>query len=116
MKWLYNGLNEVKAEINEIQASINSSSILEKQENTEVTLKLLKSDIADINSEMENARVNNAKYEADLDIMCQEFKAIKESLKSTAEMCGKTKNQVRMIRHYVHKKSNDATNFPTIVR
>lgn len=94
MKWLYNSVNEVKTEINELQASTNSSALLEKQKNTEVTLNLLKSDIDDINMELENSRRNNAKYEAALDIMDQEFKALKENLKSTAAMCGKNKNLV----------------------
>lgn len=96
MKWLYNSANEVKAEITEIQAALNSSVYLQRQEKTEVTLNLLKSDVADINIELENSRRKNAKYEADLEIMSEEFKSIQDNLKSASAMCGKTKNQVRM--------------------
>lgn len=94
MKWLYNSVNEVKAEINEIQTALNSSVLLQSQEKTEVTLNLLKSDVADINLELENSRRKNAKSEADLEILNEEFKSIKENWQLTATMCGKTKNQV----------------------
>lgn len=95
MKWLYNTVNEVKTEINEMQLALNSSVALQNHEKTEVTLNLLKSDVADINMELENARRKNAKYEADLNILDKEFNAVKDNLKNTAVMCGKTKNLVR---------------------
>lgn len=94
MKWLYNSVNEVKTEIQEIQLALNSSVTLENHEKTQVTLNLLKSDVADINIELENARNRNAKFEADLLVLGEEFGAIKEDLQSTSSMCGKTKNQV----------------------
>lgn len=94
MKWLYNSINEVKAEINEMQTVLNSSVLLQNHEKTEETLNLLKSDVADINLELESSRRKNAKYEAELEILNGEFKTVKENLRGTAMMCGKTKNQV----------------------
>lgn len=95
MKWLYNTVNEVKTEIKDIQMALNSSVALQNREKTEVAINLLKSDVADMNIELENARRKNAKYEADIQIFGEEFRTIKDNLKNTAVMCGKTKNQVR---------------------
>ncbi|XP_023029882.1 scabrous [Leptinotarsa decemlineata] len=95
MKWLYNTMAELKTEVTELQNSLNSSVILENHERAETELTLLKSDVANINAELENERRKNAKSEADLQILNEEFKAAKDNWRSTAVMCGKMKNQFK---------------------
>ncbi|KAJ8950648.1 hypothetical protein NQ318_010848 [Aromia moschata] len=93
VKWIFNTVEELKTEVTELQSTLNSSVILQNHEHVETEFSLLKSDMGNLNSELENARKQNAKYEAELQIFREEFQSIKENWRSTAELCGMTKNQ-----------------------
>lgn len=94
IKWLYGAVDELKSEVAEVQDALNSSRILRNHEKAETQMRLLKSDMSNLNVELESARIRNAKYEADLQILNEELKTVREKSRNTAELCGKLKNQV----------------------
>lgn len=97
IKWLYNTVEQLKTEVSEIQESLNSSKILEDHERAETKLTLLQSDMSNLNAELETARIRNAKYEAELQMLKEELEMAREKSRNTAEMCGKLKNQLKTV-------------------
>ncbi|XP_056636562.1 protein scabrous [Diorhabda sublineata] len=97
IKWLYNSVEQLKTEVSEIQESLNSSKILENHERAETKLTLLRSDMSNLNAELETARIRNAKYEAELQMLKEELDMSREKSRNTAEMCGKLKNQLKTV-------------------
>lgn len=87
-------MEELKTEVTELQSTLNSSIILQNHERVETEFSLLKSDITNLNSELDSARKQNVHYEAQLQVFREEIDSIKENWRNTAVMCGKTKNQV----------------------
>lgn len=57
-------------------------------------LRLLKTDVLNLNRELEMARSKNAKYEAEMQEMMEELGSLRDQTKAAAVMCGKSKNQV----------------------
>ena len=94
VKWLSNAVAELKTELSEVQNTLNSTVILQNHEQVDTELSLLKSDVSNLNKELEVARKKNAKYEADLLSIREELASLKDHSRATAVMCGKTKNQV----------------------
>lgn len=94
VKWLSNAVTELKTELSEVQNTLNSTVILQNHEQLDTELSLLKSDVSNLNKELEMAKRRNAKYEADLVAIREELDSLKDHTKATAVMCGKTKNQV----------------------
>ncbi|KAJ8963847.1 hypothetical protein NQ317_003174 [Molorchus minor] len=82
VKWIFNTVEELKNRSDRTPTTLNSSVIP-----------------AEPRTELENARRQNAKYEAGLEILREEFQSIKENWRSTMEMCGKTKNQLIEMQH-----------------
>ncbi|XP_072396424.1 protein scabrous [Diabrotica undecimpunctata] len=95
IKWLYNAVEQLKTEVLEVQESLNSSKILENHEKAETKLTLLQSDMASLNAELDTAKIRNAKYEADMQILKEELRMAREKSRNTAEMCGRLKNQLK---------------------
>ncbi|EFA00353.2 Protein scabrous-like Protein [Tribolium castaneum] len=98
VKWLSNAMAELKTELSEVQNTLNSTVILQNHEQVDTELSLLKSDVSNLNQELEMAKKKNAKYEADLMAMREELTSLKEHAKATAVMCAKNKNQVSELR------------------
>ncbi|KAG5885039.1 hypothetical protein JTB14_018635 [Gonioctena quinquepunctata] len=95
VKWLYSTVAEVKTEVAEIQNSLNSSAVFQNHERTETQLTLLRSDVANLNAELENERRKNAKNEAELELLNGELRTARENWRGTAVVCGKMKNQLK---------------------
>lgn len=94
VKWLSNAVAELKTELSEVQNTLNSTVILQNHEQVDTELSLLKSDVSNLNKELEATRKKNAKFEAELLTMREELSSLKDHSRATAVMCGKTKNQV----------------------
>ncbi|CAH1139815.1 unnamed protein product [Phyllotreta striolata] len=95
VKWLFNAVEELKTEVAEVQDALNSSRALQDAERTEAQLALMRSDVSNLYVELENARIRNAKYEADIQVLKDELKGERAGARTTAEMCGKLKNQLK---------------------
>ncbi|XP_068903607.1 protein scabrous [Tenebrio molitor] len=95
VKWLSNAVAELKTELSEVQNTLNSTVILQNHEQVDTELSLLKSDVSNLNKELELARKKNAKYEADLLSIREELASLKDHSRAAAVMCGKTKNQLK---------------------
>ncbi|RZC42488.1 APG6 domain containing protein, partial [Asbolus verrucosus] len=93
VKWLSNAVAELKTELSEVQNTLNSTVILQNHEQVDTELSLLKSDVSNLNKELEAVKKKNAKYEADLLTVRDELASLKDHSRATAVMCGKTKNQ-----------------------
>lgn len=96
MKWLSNTVAELKMELVEVQTTLNSTVILQNHEQVDTELSLLKSDVSNLNKELEIARKRNVKYEAELLETREELASLKDNARATAVVCGKTKNQVNI--------------------
>lgn len=101
VKWLSTSLSEIKIEMSELQNSLNSSTILQNHEVIDGELNLLKTDVINLNKELETSRNKNAKYEADLTAVKEELNFLKDSHRATAVICGKTKNQVSYTFYFI---------------
>lgn len=97
LKWLSNGVSEIKTELAEVQATLNATVILQNHEQLDTDLSLLRTDVSNLNRELEIARNKNVKYEAELMAIREELNSVKDHSKATAVVCGKTKNQVSEI-------------------
>lgn len=97
MKWLSNAVAEMKTEVAEIQTTLNSTVILQNHEEVYTELRLLRADASNLNKELEIARTKNAKYEAELMEVREEVGSLRDHCRATAAMCGKMKNQVRLL-------------------
>ncbi|KAK9891407.1 hypothetical protein WA026_014645 [Henosepilachna vigintioctopunctata] len=97
VKWLSNAVSELKTELGELQASVNSTVILQNHEQLDTELSLLKSDVSNLNRQLETAKSKNEKYEAKLQMLQEEMGALREFNKATATSCGKLKHQVSLI-------------------
>lgn len=87
-------MNELKTEVSEIQTTLNSTIILQNHEEVYSELTLLRTDVSNLNKELEIARSKNVKYEAELLAIREEVSSLRDHCKTTAALCGKTKNQV----------------------
>lgn len=94
VKWLTGSVAEIKTELSEIQTTLNSTVIFQNHEQVDAELKLLKSDVQNLNKELETARIKNAKYEAEILEIREEIGSLRDQSRATAVMCGKSKNQV----------------------
>ena len=94
MKWLSNAVAEIRTEVVEVQAAINSTLILQDHEELNSELTLLKSDVSYLNGEVEISRNRNLKLEAEVSELKEEMKSLKEQARTTSVLCGRTKNQV----------------------
>lgn len=97
VKWLSNTVAELKTELLEVQTTLNSTVILQNHEQVDTELSLLKSDVSNLNKELEIARKKNVRYEAELLETREELASLKDNARATAVICGKTKNQVNII-------------------
>ncbi|XP_030760744.1 protein scabrous [Sitophilus oryzae] len=97
LKWLSNALYEVKSEISELQTTLNGSVLLSDRERHESKMKLFKSDISNLNEELERMRVRNAQQEADLSILKMEVETLKGDLRSAAADNGQLKNEMQSL-------------------
>lgn len=94
VKWLTGSVAEIKTELSEIQATLNSTVILQNHEQVDSEMTLLKSDVQNLNKELEAARIKNAKYEAEILEIREEIGSLRDQSRATAVVCGKSKNQV----------------------
>ncbi|KAF7272757.1 hypothetical protein GWI33_014487, partial [Rhynchophorus ferrugineus] len=97
VKWLSNAVREVKTEISELQNVLNGSQLLVDKEQTETSMNLFRSDLANLNEELETMRTKNARYEAEIGLMRAEFETLKRDSRSAAVANGKLKNQLRTL-------------------
>lgn len=95
LKWLSNAVSEVKLEVNEMQNTLNTTAILETRERVDAELVLLRTDVSNLNRELQDSRSREAKRAAEVEELREEYKALKEHSTTTAAMCGKTKNQLK---------------------
>lgn len=94
IKWLFNTITELKTEVSEIQTTLNTTAILQNHEGVDTELSLLKTDVSNLNNELKIAKNRNIKYEGQLLEIREELMSLKDQSKTTAVICGKTKNQV----------------------
>lgn len=95
VKWLSNAVTELKTEVSEIQTTLNSTVILQNHEEVYGELSLLRTDVSNLNKELEISRNKNMKYEAELLELREDVASLRDHCKATAVMCGKTKNQLK---------------------
>ncbi|KAL3285023.1 hypothetical protein HHI36_019151 [Cryptolaemus montrouzieri] len=93
VKWLSNSVSELKTELGEVQAAVNSTKILQNHEQLDSELSLLRSDVTNLNRQLEMAKSKNEKFEATLQMLQEEMAVLKEFNKATATSCGKLKHQ-----------------------
>ncbi|KAF5280570.1 hypothetical protein FQR65_LT00321 [Abscondita terminalis] len=96
IKWLSNAVVELKTELSEIQKTLNSTVILQNHEEVDGELNLLRTDVINLNKELEIAKTKNIKYEAELVEVKEDIASLKDYCKATSSMCGKTKNQLKV--------------------
>lgn len=106
VKWLSDTVNELKVELVEIQGALNATIILQNREQLDTDLSLLRADVANLNQELEAARNKNAKYEAEISAVRDELNSVKDHAKTTAIVCGKTKNQVSYTVFHLKRQIN----------
>ncbi|XP_060535071.1 protein scabrous [Cylas formicarius] len=97
-KWLSDAVAELKTEVAEFQASLNSSAILENRERVDARLVLFETDVSTLNRELQAVRRQNAKYQADLLTMREEFAALRAEWKKMAAENGDMRNEIRALR------------------
>ncbi|XP_044762103.1 protein scabrous isoform X2 [Coccinella septempunctata] len=95
MKWLSNAISELRTEIGEVQAAVNSTVILQNHEQLDTELSLLRSDVSNLNSQLELAKNKNENYEAKLQMLQVEIGSLREFNRATATSCGKLKHQMK---------------------
>ncbi|CAH1169990.1 unnamed protein product [Phaedon cochleariae] len=95
VKWLYRSFAELKAEVAELQNSLNSSAVLDERERVETESRLVKSDLQNVVAELEVVRGRNEKFEAEVQLAGEELRQARESWRGTAAACGKMKNQLK---------------------
>lgn len=100
VKWLSTSMTELKIEVQELQNSLNTSTVLENREVVEGELTLLKTDVINLSRELEATKNQNVRYEAELSAAKEELNSLRDSNRATAVSCGKTKNQVRNPRYF----------------
>lgn len=94
LKWLSNAMSEMKNELAEIQLALNATIILQNKEETEVEMSLLRTDIANLNKDLEVERSRNARYEATMNELKEEILSLRDDVRSASVLGGKLKNQV----------------------
>ncbi|KAF5296556.1 hypothetical protein FQA39_LY12474 [Lamprigera yunnana] len=110
VKWLSNTMTELKTEVSEIQTTLNSTIILQNHEEVFGELSLLRTDVSNLNKELEISKSTNIKYEAELLAVKEETASLRDYCRATAVMCGKTKNQLKASQlewNYNWKKMNE---------
>lgn len=104
LKWLSTAVKEVKTELSEIQASLNSTAVLQSHETFSGEFELLRADVSNLNRELELSRQENAKYQAELSALRDEVNSLAENWRTMGVACGKIKNQVSVFfyLHFLH--------------
>ncbi|KAL1517246.1 hypothetical protein ABEB36_001035 [Hypothenemus hampei] len=97
MKWLSNVVYEMKSEIAELQETINSSVLLKDHQEHQAQMRLLQSDISSLNVELEQFRMLNAKKDAEMTLLKEEFNNLKTDWRIMAEINGKLRNQLKSL-------------------
>ncbi|XP_066154881.1 protein scabrous [Euwallacea fornicatus] len=97
VKWLTHSMEEIKTEISELQSTVNSSALLRDHEVHEAQMRILQSDISSLNGELEQFRRLNAKKDAELNMLKEEFNNMKNDWRSMAETNGRLRNQLRSV-------------------
>ncbi|XP_044733648.1 protein scabrous-like [Chrysoperla carnea] len=95
VKWLSDTVNELRTELNEIQYSHNMSVQLEQRSQIQNDMKLLHTDIINMNKELEGVRTEQLKYEATLGQLMEEVTSVRDSERTTAVQCAKVKSQLK---------------------
>ncbi|KAK5642490.1 hypothetical protein RI129_008657 [Pyrocoelia pectoralis] len=115
VKWLSNAVTELKMEVSEIQTTLNSTVMLQNHEEVYGELSLLRTDVSNLNKELEISRSKNIKYESELLEVREDLASLRDHSRATAVMCGKTKNQLKATQlewSYNWKKINENKSAP----
>lgn len=94
VKWLSTAMSELKTELGEMQAMLNTTVLLQNREENDAEMSLLQTDVINLTKELELQRNQNTRYEAEMSELREELASLKDGTRATAVMCGKTKNQV----------------------
>lgn len=87
-------MSEMKNELSEIQTALNATIVLQNREETEVEMSLLRTDIANLNKDLEVERSRNARHEATVNELKEEILSLRDDVRVASVMSGKLKNQV----------------------
>lgn len=90
-------MSELRTEFTEMQYSHNMSVMLDQRQQTQNELKMLRTDLMNMNKELEGVRTEQLKYEATLGQLMEEVTSLRDSERATAVICAKTKSQVTYI-------------------
>ncbi|XP_031348512.1 protein scabrous [Photinus pyralis] len=118
VKWLSNAVTELKMEVSEIQTTLNSTVMLQNREEVYGELTLLRTDVSNLNKELEISRSKNIKYESELLEVREDLASLRDHSRATAVMCGKTKNQLKATQlewSYNWKKINENKSIPLLL-
>lgn len=97
LKWLSTAMTELRTEMAELQSILNTTVLIHDREETDVEVSLLRTEVANLGRELEHQRNKHARYEAAMGELKEEVASLKEGSKSTAIICGNTKNQVYLL-------------------
>lgn len=94
IKWMTNTISELKNELSEIQIALNTSVILQNKEQTVSEISLLRSDVENLNKELDKEKNRKAHHEAVINELRDEVLSLRNSVQSSFVINGKLKNQV----------------------
>ncbi|CAH0549257.1 unnamed protein product [Brassicogethes aeneus] len=97
VKWLTEAVKELKLELLEVQGTLNTTTILENHEVLDTDINLLKTNVDNLNKELEKSKNANIKNQAEILNLKEEISSLKENYKVTSVVCGKTKNQLKAL-------------------
>ncbi|XP_050301194.1 protein scabrous [Anthonomus grandis grandis] len=97
VKWLSNAIFEIKNEMGELQQVVNSTALLQTHELHESQMGMLRSDLKSLNSELDQFRILNAKKDAELTVIKEEFNVLRSDWKSMAVLNAKMRHQLKSL-------------------
>ena len=103
VQWLATAVSELRGEVTEVAASHNTSAELQRREELNSELGLLRGDVASVRRDLEELQATQQKDAVAVAQAQQDILAVKAQAQNVAAVCTDTRTQVSYItkRHFI---------------